>query len=202
MKVKNHIGSTEKYPSSHGIKDMDIDATMPSEHINDPLGLLEEGKLPSKKKSRPKNKSEIHETILPDPRVQTGESIVLLAALSSMVGRISILKIVTDLSITEDELASPLSLIHHTGMITIIPNVRHPMSSMDYDIQLTEKGKSLAGFLVSAEQERRESIAKKLEAAESEKKPSKKKASAKSSKSAKTKLPTGRHEMYESCMSM
>lgn len=149
------------YNLQHGISDKDIDATIPAEEI-----LVDVVASPKPKKtSKQKKKSEVHEAILPDPRVQTGESILLLAAVSSPVSRISIAKVLSELRIDEDQLASPLALVHHNGMITIIPNVRHPMSVNDYDIQLTDKGKSLAMFLISSEQERLASIAKKAEEA-------------------------------------
>lgn len=147
------------YNLQHGINDKDIDATIPAECI------IDETLVKPKKKSKQKNKSQAHEAILPDPRVQTGEAVLLLAAVSSQVGRISVQKILTEMHITEDELASPLSLIHHNGMITVIANIRHPQSIADYDVQLTAKGKSLAMFLISAEQDRLESISKKAEEA-------------------------------------
>lgn len=151
------------YDLQHGISDKDIDATIPADVVE----VVADAKASPKPKkaSKQKKKSEAHEAIVPDPRVQTGEAILLLAAVSSPVSRVSIAKVLTELRIDEGQLASPLALVHHNGMLTIIPNVRHPMSVTDYDIQLTAKGKSLALFLISAEQERLSSIAKKAEEA-------------------------------------
>lgn len=142
------------YNLTHGIVDKDIDATIPAnQDVNSA----------TKNKKSPKRKAENHQAIIPDPRVQLGESIILLAALSSQIGRISISKIMHELNLTADQLENSLSLITHNEMITILPNTKHPLVIGDYDMQLTEKGNSLALFLIGAEQDRHHALLKKAE---------------------------------------
>lgn len=147
------------YNLTRGIVDKDIEASVPPKSNLDPLG----GLLDQPKRPKSKRKAENHEAIVPDPRVQLGESIILLASLSSQVGRISLSKIMHDLNISVDQLESPLSLITHNEMVKILPNTKHPLVIVDYDIQLTDKGRSLAAFLIGAEADRHASLLKKAE---------------------------------------